>query len=208
MTDSKIRLGIREKLFFLILIGFGALILTTFWQIGEQAQRVSNSTINQSLTQSSAILDAKIESRFNSIREVAISIARDGLILPLVYERETLTLQDQSIEFQKKLEFNILFFTDESGNILARSDRPAAIGQNVAGRAPFFDMALAGKSGIGYFKSRGRLMQIVTEPIYDNVVKGLVRGTVALAYELSNETANEIVSLTFSDIGFFSFTLF
>jgi len=206
MTDSKIRLGIREKLFFLILIGFGALILTTFWQIGEQAQRVSNSTINQSLTQSSAILDAKIESRFNSIREVAISIARDGLILPLVYERETLTLQDQSIEFQKKLEFNILFFTDESGNILARSDRPAAIGQNVAGRAPFFDMALAGKSGIGYFKSRGRLMQIVTEPIYDNVVKGLVRGTVALAYELSNETANEIVSLTFSDIGFFSFT--
>ena len=104
MSKSKVLFGIREKLFFLILVSFGALILTTFWQIGEQAQRVSAGTISQSLKQSGTVLDAKIESRFNSIREVATSIARDGRILPLVYESETLTLQDQSLEFQKKLE--------------------------------------------------------------------------------------------------------
>ena len=205
MSKPNIRFGIREKLFFLILVAFGALILTTFWQIGEQAQRVSAETIGKSLQQSSTVLDTKIESRFNSIREVASSIARDGRILPLVYDSEILTLQDQSQEFQKQLDFDILFFTDGSGNILARSDRPRAIGQNMSGKAPFFDDALAGKSGQGYFFSQGRLMQIVTEPIFDNVATDLVRGTVALAYELSSEVANEIVSLTFSDIGFFSF---
>ena len=205
MSKSTIRFGLREKLFFLILVAFGALILTTFWQIGEQAQRVSTETISQSLLQSSSVLDTKIESRFNSISEVATSIARDGRILPLVYESETLTLQDQSQEFQRQLDFDILFFTDGSGTILARSDRPRAIGQNVAGKAPFFDKALAGQSGQGYFVSQGRLMQIVTQPIFDNVATDVVRGTVALAYEFSGDMANEIVSLTFSDIGFFSF---
>lgn len=205
MSNPNIRFGVRKKLFFLILVAFGALILPTFWQIGQQAQRVSAETIDQSLQQSSTVLDTKIESRFNSIREVATSIARDGRILPLVYESEILTLQDQSQEFQKQLDFNILFFTDGSGNVLARSDRPRAIGQNMAGKAPFFDEALAGKSGQGYFLSQGRLMQIVTEPIFDNVATDLVRGTVALAYDFSNEMANEIVSLTVSDIGFFSF---
>ena len=206
MSDSNIRFGLREKLFTLILVSFGALIVTTFWQIGLQAQQVSKQTIGQSLQQSSTVLDTKIESRFNSIREVAKSIARDGRILPLVYDSEVLTLQDQSQEFQKQLDFDILFFTDGSGNILARSDRPSAIGQNMAGKAPFFDQALSGQSGQGYFLSQGRLMQIVSEPIFDNVARDVVRGTVSLAYEFSGEMANEIVSLTFSDIGFFSFT--
>lgn len=205
MANPKIRFGLREKLFFLILVAFSALILTTFWQIGVQARQVSADTIGQSLRQSSTVLDTKIESRFNSIGEVARSIARDSRILPLVYESEVLTLQDQSLEFQKQLDFDILFFTDGAGNILARSDRPNAVGQNMAGKAPFFDAALSGKSGQGYFLSQGRLMQIVTEPIFDNVATDVVRGTVALAYEFSSEMANEIVSLTVSDIGFFSF---
>ena len=205
MSKLNIRLGIREKLFFLILVAFGALILTTFWQIGVQARQVSTETINQSLEQSSTVLETKIESRFNSIREVARSVARDSRILPLVYESEVLTLQDQSQEFQNQLDFDILFFTDGSGNILARSDRPQAVGQNMAGKTSFFDDALAGKSGRGYFLSQGRLMQIVTEPIFDNVATDVVRGTVALAYEFSGEMANEIVSLTLSEIGFFSF---
>lgn len=122
MSKSNIRFGIREKLFFLILVAFGALILTTFWQIGIQAKQVSTESINQSLQQSSTVLETKIESRFNSISEVARSVARDSRILPLVYESEVLTLQDQSQEFQNKLDFDILFFTDGSGNILARSD--------------------------------------------------------------------------------------
>ncbi len=206
MVPLSIRFGIREKLFFLILLGFGALILATFWQIGVQARQVSSETIGQSLQQSSIVLDTKIESRFSSIREVAKSVARDSRILPLVYESEVLTLQDQISEFKNKLDFDILFFTDGRGNVLARSDRPQAIGQNMAGKTTFFDTALAGRSGQGYFLSQGRLMQIVTEPIFDNVATDVVRGTVALAYEFSGDMANEILSLTASDIGFFNVT--
>lgn len=198
--------NIRTKLFVLVLLVFSIMIFATFWQIGQKAQAVSVDAIERSLNESRVVLETKIESRFNAIEEVATSIARDGRILPLVYDADSNTLQDQSLEFQKVLEFDILFFTDASGTVMARSDRPLGIGQNMAGKTPFFDAALNGEYGKGYFQSQGRLMQIVVVPIFDNVVHDLVRGTVALAYEFTEELAAEIHALTASDIGFFVFT--
>lgn len=204
-SKDKIRFSIRTKLFSLILVAFFTLILATIWQVGNQARRVSGDAIARSLGQSSVILDTKIESRFNSIHEVATSIARDGRILPLIFDKESSTLQDQSLEFQKALDFDMLFFTDAEGTILARSDRPEAIGQNMSGKTQYFDSALAGIPGQGYMQSQNKLLQIVSVPIFDNVARDVVRGTVALAYEFSDTMANEINSLTASDIGFFIF---
>jgi len=204
--ETSLRFSIRAKLFLLVLIVFSVMIFATFWQIGQKAQSVSVDAIERSLNESRVVLETKIESRFNAIEEVATSIARDGRILPLVYDGDSKTLQDQSLEFQKVLEFDILFFTDASGTVMARSDRPQGIGQNMAGKTPFFDTALNGEYGTGYFQSQGRLMQIVVVPIFDNVVPDLVRGTVALAYEFTEALATEINALTASDIGFFIFT--
>ncbi len=205
-TQEKIRLSIRVKLFVFVFVAFALMIYATVWLIGHQADAVSAKAIEQSLGQSSVVLETKIESRFNTIEEVAVGIAKDSRILPLVYESASETLQDQSLEFQRVLEFDILFFTDDQGTVLARSDRPDAIGQNLAGRVSFFDQALSGTPAKGYFQSQGRLLQIVVVPVFDNVVPDLVRGSVALAYELSAEMATEINSLTASDIGFFLFT--
>lgn len=201
-----LRFSIRTKLFLLVLVAFSAMIFSTFWQIGQKAQSVSVDAVERSLNESRVVLETKIESRYNAIEEVATSIARDGRILPLVYDGDSKTLQDQSLEFQKVLDFDILFFTNAAGTVMARSDRPAGIGQNMAGKTPFFDAALNGEDGKGYFQSQGRLMQIVVVPIFDNVAPDLVRGTVALAYEFTEELAAEIHALTASDIGFFVFT--
>src|SRR5690606_13354614 len=57
----------------------------------------------------------------------------------------------------------------------------------------------------GIITSQDRLLQIVVIPIFDNVAKDIVRGTIALAYELSPEIAQEINALTASDIGFLIF---
>lgn len=201
-----IKYSIRFKLFFLVLVAFTALIVATVWQIGEQANKVSSKSIVQALKQSSVVLETKIDSRFNTIEEVATSIAKDSRVLPLVFDSESLTLQDLSTEFQRVLEFNILFFTDAQGTILARSDRPEAIGRTMAGKSALFDSALAGKAAQGVFVSRGEILQIVVVPIFDNVASDLVRGTVALAYEFSKDMATEINALTASDISVFIFT--
>lgn len=201
----KVGMSIRKKLFFLVLIAFTFLIVATSWQIGVQANKVSGRVVERSLHQSSIVLNTKITSRFASINEVATGIAKDGRVLPLVFDIESSTLQDLSLEFQRVLEFDILFFTSADGEILARSDRPEAIGQNIAGRSELFDTALAGKESHGYFVSRGKILQIVVVPIFDNVAKNFVRGSVALAYEFTGEMAQEINALTASDIGFFVF---
>ena len=205
-NNEKARFGIRPKLFFLVLIAFSLLIALTVWRIGEQADLVAGESVERSLRQSSVILNTKMRSRFDTIRETAYSLSRDGRVLPLVFDGDALTLQDLSHEFRKALAFDILFITDASGTILARSDRPEAIGYSMAGRSPLFDNALAGNADHGIIVSRGKLLQLVVVPVFDNVATDIVRGTIALAYELSPEMAREINKLTASDISFYRFT--
>lgn len=203
--NDKVKFGIRPKLFFLVLIGFSALIIITSWRIGVEANRAANATTERTLTQSSQILRTKIQSRFVNIEETLLSIARDGRVLPLVYDADSPTLQDLSYEFQKALAFDVLFFTDSRGVVLARSDRPEAIGQLLAGKSALFDTALRGKVAQGISVSGDKLLQIIVAPVFDNVAQDLVRGTVAIGYELSPEIAREINALTASEIGFFTF---
>lgn len=203
--NATVRFGIRPKLFILVLIGFSLLIGLTVWRIGVEASQVASTSVERSLEQSSVILDTKMASRFASIRETVISLAKDGRVLPLVYDGESATLQDLSQEFKQALDFDILFLTDGQGVILARSDRPEAIGRSVAGSSLLFDSALRGETVDGIITSQGKLLQVVAAPILDNVAKDVVRGTAALAYELSPAMAQEINKLTASDIGFYIF---
>lgn len=198
--------SIRTKLFALVFSAFFVLIAAIYWQIGAKAESVSDAVIERSLTQSSRILDTRIDSRFRFIREMANGLARDSRILPLVADKQSLTLQDLSFEYKEVYDFDILFFMDDRGTILARSDQPDAIGVNLAGKSSLFDEALNGRLSSGFIASQGKLMQTVAAPIFDNVARDVVKGTVVLAYELSREMAEEIVALTESHIGFFTFT--
>jgi eukaryotic-like serine/threonine-protein kinase len=203
--NENFRFGIRQKLFSVVLVGFSLLIVVTSWRIGVEANRAANTTIDRTLMQSSQIMRTKILSRFDSVRDTASSLAKDGRVLPLVYDTDSATLQDLSLEFKKALAFDILFFTDSVGVVLARSDRPEAIGQSLAGKGSLFDSALTGKIAQGIIVSQDKLLQIVVVPIFDNLATDVVRGTIALAYELSPDIAKEIRELTASDIGFFAF---
>jgi serine/threonine-protein kinase len=198
--------SIRTKLFALVLAAFFVLIAAIYWQIGAKAEAVADVVIDRSLTQSSKILDTRIASRFRFIQEMANGLARDGRILPLVADKQSLTLQDLSLEYKSVYDFDILFFMDDRGTILARSDQPDAIGVNLAGKSSLFDDALKGTLSSGFIASQGMLMQTVAAPIFDNVARDVVKGVVVLAYELSRETAQEIVALTESHVGFFTFT--
>ncbi len=197
--------SLRTKLFALVFVGFTALIAAIVWQIGIQANKVAGNSVKKSLDQTSRILNKNISTRYETISEIANSLTKDGRILPLVYEADTVTLQDLSHEFKLALDFSILFFTDGAGTILARSDKPEAIGFSMAGKSPLFDQALEGQQAQGILASRNNIYQIIVSPILDNVANDIVRGTVALAYDLSPAIAYEIKTLTDSDIGFYVF---
>jgi len=198
------RFTIRTKLFFMVFVAFSALIGITSWQINIQADAAALSSIERSLEQSGLILNTKLSSRKTTIEDTANGIARDGRILPLVFDAEGETLQDLGLEFKEILEFDILFFTDAEGTVLARPDRPEAIGRNVS-QSSLFAKALNGEAAGGVITSRGKLLQMVVVPIFDNVALDVVRGSVALAYEFSEDMALEIYALTSSNIGFFVF---
>ncbi|MGQ8367252.1 protein kinase domain-containing protein [Glaciecola sp. 1036] len=198
--------SIRTKLFSFVFIAFLLFVGIIYWQIENKASSISQEVIDRSLNQSSRILDTRIDSRYRFIQELANGIARDVRVLPLVADQDTLTLQDLSLEYVRTYDFDVLFFMDQFGNVLARADQPDAIGINLAGRSSLLDEALSGQISSGFFSSNGKLMQAIAAPIFDNVAKDLVKGAVVLAYELSKQTAQEIVALTQSQIGIFTFT--
>jgi serine/threonine-protein kinase len=203
---TAVRFGIKLKLFTLVLIAISFVIGVILWQIDSQSKQSAQTTVIDSLKQSQIILNTKLESRFNDIEETAISMSRDGRVLPLVYDQDSLTLQDLSLEFEKALAFQSMFITDAEGYILARSDRPEAIGHSLAGRSTLFDDPLQGKVSTGFISSGGQILQIVTVPVFDNVVKDIVRGTISLSYALSPAIAKEINALTQSEVSFYIFT--
>ena len=198
--------SIRTKIFALVFFACFTLIAFIYWQIGTRSDAVANQSLERSLAQSSTILNTRLESRFRFIRELALGIARDGRVLPLVSDEQSLTLQDLSGEYENIYDFDVLFFLNAQGTIIARADNPDAVGVNVAGRTTLFDEPLSGIGSQGFIVSQGKLMQTVVEPVFDNIATDLVKGAVVLAYELSAETAQEIFSLTESDIGFYIFT--
>lgn len=206
LKDKKIRIGLRPKLFLLVLIGFSLLLSAMYWRIDVIAHRVANDAIRQTLEQSQISLQTKLQSRFDNIAETAKNFSRDGRLLPLIYENDSLTLQDVSTEFEQSLDFYSLTFTNARGEILARTDRPEAIGHSVAGRSFLFDQALSGIQSQGVIVSQGNLLQIVAIPIQDNFAKDVIRGSVAVAYELSPKIADEIHALTQSDVAFYRFS--
>lgn len=201
-----VKFGIKLKLFSLVLITISFVIGVILWQIDSQSKQSAQKTIVESIQQSQTILNTKLQSRFNDIEETVISISKDGRVLPLVYDHDSATLQDLSLEFERALAFKSMFITDAQGVILARSDRPEAIGQSLAGRSKLFDDPLQGKVAKGFITSNAQILQIVTAPIYDNVAKDVIRGTVSLSYTLSPAIAKEINSLTQSEVDFYVFT--
>lgn len=189
----------------MLLVAF-ALISLVYVQIGAKAKSVADEVVSRSLTQSNNIMNTRVASRYLFIQEVAKGLASDARIRPLVYEQASLTLQDLSEEYQAVYEFDSLIFLNSAGIVIARSDQPDAIGVDLSGRTSLFDDALNGQLSRGFFSSKGKLMQTVVTPIFDNVATDLVKGAVVLAYELSPLMAQEIFELTQSHIGFFTFT--
>ena len=198
-----VRFGLRAKLFLLVLISFGLLMVLIVWRIGVEADQVANKAIEQALHRSSIIIATDQKNHYQTIHETATGLARDGRILPRVFEEDSATLQDLTGEFKQALNFNILMLTNPEGTIIARSDKASAIGRSVQGRSQLFDTALSGQNAQGIMVSKGQLLQIVAVPIFDNVMSDVVRGSLALAYQFSAQRAKDINQLTDSEIGFF-----
>lgn len=206
ITDGdSVRFSLKTKLFLVVLVSFGVLTLVIVLHIRREADHVADREIEKSLNRSRSVLQTRLASRFESITEIARNFTRDGVLRPAVYAGESSLLQDLSREQADSLGFDVLIFTDAEGTVLARSDDAEAIGKSVSDRSHLFTSALSGKPTRGFMNRRGELLQIVALPVRDNVEPDIVRGTVALAYRLSDELIREIKDLTACDIVLYIF---
>jgi len=198
--------SIRRKLFLIVFLSFGVLLTLLSWLIGEGAKQVSVAEIHNTLKHTEAILEESWRNRFERIANVGLTLARDQRVGPLVIDRDHASLQDLSNELKTASELDILMFVDADARILARTDKPQVVGRQLR-QHHLIDMALTGQESRGFMVTGGKIYQIVTQPIYDLDVNAqdIIRGAVAVAFQVSGQLTDRIKRLTSSDIAIYAF---
>ena len=205
----KVTFSLNSKLFLLVLISFGFLMVFIINQVGLAAEKVADTSIRHSLFQSRQILETRLGSRFEDIAEKAGNLVRDGNIQAWVFEEKKATLQDQCGEYEESLNFDMLAFTNDIGEILAISDtrhNPFLLSNHSLLEEVLENNQQANDLMITQGKESKTLVQIVGVPIREIVAEDIVRGAFFMAYELSQELAEEIKKLTQSQIALFYFS--
>ncbi|MBT5228860.1 MAG: protein kinase [Methylococcales bacterium] len=200
------QVSIKRKLFLILSLSFGFLLAALILLVGEQAEDVANSEINLALTQTEAVLEESWLNRFERISNIAKTIAEDQRVTPLVIEQDKDSLLDLSNELKESSELDILLFVNADGYVLSRTDKKSLIGSRIKGSHHLIDTALTGKEARGFMVSRGKIFQIVSLPVYDLDVNAgdIIRGAIAVAFQVSSDMAARIKKLTTSDIAIYA----
>ena len=202
-SHQRVSFSIRNKLFLLVVFSFALLLTVILWIVSELSQESAETTVANTLQRSERVLTTRLQSRFASIRDTAAGLSSDPGIRPRVYESDTKALQARMSDLQEQHQFDLLMFTDQQGNILARSDRPETVGRSTR-KSSLFRSALSGTPSTGFMKRGSDLLQIVALPVEDNAAPDIIRGAVGVGYLLNKEVAEEIQSLTGGQVALFT----
>ncbi len=197
--------GVRTKLLGIAFLAVASALILIVLQVDREADQAANQAVKESLDRFREIIQKTLDQRFRVAHDTATMIAADSRVFPLVYAGDSSSLMDVCDEWQLRNGGpDLLMFTDANGTILARTNRPELIGANIAGRSALFDTAIAGEPAQGFMRIESRLLQIAAVPIIDNAAPDVVRGTAAVARELTAEMASDIRNLTGCDVAVFS----
>ena len=197
-------LSITLRFFLVTLLSFALLMGIIVAYISYTARTQADISVKRALYNSAKVLDTRLQSRFSSIERLADTFSIDPVLRPFVYVKNSTQLQARLTDYQQAYRFDVLIFCDDSGTILARSDRPDVIGRSVKASS-LFAKALSGESAFGFMKRQNHVLLIVAVPVFDNVAKDIVRGAVGLGFLITPSLAEEIKDLTNSEIALFSY---
>ena len=128
---------------------------------------------------------------------------------PASYDAETLA--SAGLSYRQRLGVQLVWMTDEAGNLLAASPARAPAGQSLAGFAPLKEALESQSAATGLVAVDGKLMQMVAVPVLGPEVIGfLLLGQVvddAVALRLKQDTRSDITFLSASHTYASSWTL-
>ena len=179
----------------LVTLAVGAAVAVTYWLVQKTARRAAD----ESLESSSSVQTAFQTERYERLRLISRLFAADPAVAAYLAERDTRSILDLLSERGKDLGFDFAIFLDPDGKVIARTDRPEAVGQDLSQR-PLIQKARAEFEAAGVWQDGGNLYYAVAVPLS----KGTLLGFLVTGFAINDLSALEVNKISGADVAYVS----
>ena len=198
-TSRRFSLSLATRIFLvtslLVTLAVGAAIAITYWLVQKTARRAAD----ESLESSSSVQTAFQAERYERLRLISRLFAADPAVAAYLGEKDTRSILDLLSERGKDLGFDFAIFLDPDGKVIARTDRPEAVGQDLSQRT-LIQKARAEFEAAGVWQEGGNLYYAVALPLS----KGTLLGFLVTGFAINDLSALEVNKISGADVAFVS----
>ncbi len=175
------------------------LIFVTNVFSSRKANDLAQETIGNALTETLTAFDNFQEDRYTKLKLANNLIAQYPYFQAYIAEADTDSILDLVQQEQPKTKSDFIIVTDPEGIILARTDKPAMKGRNIA-NISLMQEALNGDEVSGLWVEGHELYDAVALPV---ITGDSMTACLAVGYSINDAFAAEIKNLTHSETAFF-----
>lgn len=167
------------------------LAITTF-----QASRLARASVERGLVETRGVWETFQGDRYDKLKLGIRVLGNDPAFKALVEGGDPATILDTLRERNLELKADFFLATDPEGLVLARTDRPAAQGQDLSGEA-VVRAPLEGEESATVWREGGRLFHAVSVPMTTGPE---LKGVLVAGYAIDEALAGAIRKLTHSEV--------
>jgi serine/threonine-protein kinase len=191
-------LGLTQKILLFTSVLVVALVATSLVFTTVQADRLAEENVTRGLTETRQVWETYQADRYNKLKLGIRVLGNDPAFKSLVETKDAATILDTLKERNEEIKADFFIVTDPSGMVVARTDRPAAQGEDLS-KAPIVMKPLEGEESATVWRTSDRLYHAVSVPM---VTGPELKGVLVAGYGINEALASEIRKLTHSEIAF------
>jgi HAMP domain-containing protein len=191
--------GLTQKILLFTSLLVVALVGTSLVFTTVQADRLANENVERDLSETRQVWETFQADRYNKLKLGIRVLGNDPAFKSLVGEtKDAATILDTLKERNAEIKADFFIVTDPAGVVLARTDRPAAQGEDLSG-ALLVKKPLEGEESATVWRSGDRLYHAVSVPMSTGAE---LQGVLVAGYGINEALASDIRKLTHSEIAF------
>jgi serine/threonine-protein kinase len=191
-------MGLTQKILLFTGLLVVALVVTTVAYTSVQADRLAHETIREALRETRDVWQTFQADRYNKLRLGIRVLGNDPAFKAMVESTDRATILDTLEERNDELKADFFIAADPDGLVVARTDRPAAQGEDLSSD-PLVQKPLDGEEAATVWRQGGRLFHAVSVPM---ITGPDLKGVLIAGYGINEGLANDIRKLTHSEIAY------
>ena len=191
-------MGLTQKILLFTSLLVVALVATSLAFTTFQADRLARENIERGLSETRQVWETFQADRYNKLKLGIRVLGNDPFFKSLVETKDQASILDTLKERNQEIKADFFIATDPAGRVIARTDRPAAQGEDLS-KDPLVLKPLEGEESATVWRQGDRLYHAVSVPM---VTGPDLKGVLIAGYEINEALATNLQKLTHSDIAY------